>query len=446
MADIIKIKKGLDIPLAGNADLNHREKVKPDRVGILPDDYPGYTWKLAVKQGDKVGCGSVLMRAKENHELCLTSPSQGVLEEIRRGERRHITALVIDCKQEGKESETIEILDDDEASITSTICRSGLWAHMRQRPYDIIPSPEVKPRDIFITAFDTAPLAISNLVDDQTEALRKGIQILKRLTDGKVYLGVKFGSGLNVPEAEVTEYDGPHPAGNVGTQIAAISPVNKGEVVWTLDTITVIRIGKLFTDGKVDVSARVAVVGPQIKNPGIAETICGCDMKSLLRPFEILTPDDDRYISGNVLTGIPVDSADGFLHYPWRQATVIEEGKKVEEFMGWASISPKKYSVKRSFPAFLFGKKNRFNFDARLKGGRRAPILSGEYDNVFPMDIYPEFLLKAISANDIDKMERLGIYEVAPEDFALAEFVDTSKNPLQLMVRDGLERMRKEMD
>ncbi len=444
MAEIIKIKKGLDIPLPGRADPAESVDVRPVRVGIVPADFPGYTWKLLVKVGDKVGIGTPLMQAKEREGLMLVSPAKGEVAEVRRGERRRILALVVDCAMDGLETEKFTVADTTE-SIIDALCRSGLWAMMRQRPYDIVPSPDVRPRDIFITAFDTAPLAPALIGPDDLTALQAGVEMLARLTDGKVYLGVPFGSGISVPEAVVTEFEGPHPAGNPGTQIAAIKPVNKGETVWTLDARTTVRMGRLKLDGELDVTTHVAVTGPQVENPGYASTTIGCDMTSLLRPF-ILKEGHNRVITGNVLTGEPVSPEKDFLRHPWRQVTVIAEGDNADEFMGWASLNPRKFSVKRSFPGFLRRHSGKFDFDARLRGGRRAPILSEEYDHVFPMDIYPEYLLRAIADENIDRMEKLGIYEVAPEDFALPEFVDTSKLPLQQMVRDALANLRKEME
>lgn len=445
MAEIIKIKKGLDIPLGGRADNTVSYKIKASTVGVVPSDFPGYTWKLLVKPGDAVGKGSPLLQAKECPSLRLTSPSAGKVTEIRRGERRRILAVVIDCRSEGLDAVRFESGKNGE-ELTDMLCRSGLWAMMRQRPYDVVPCPGVMPRDIYITAFDSAPLAPGLIEASDMEALRHGVAALSLLTKGKVYLNVAFGSGISVAGAVVTEFAGPHPAGNAGTQINAIRPVNKGETVWTLDARTAVRIGRLMTDGELDVAARVAVTGPRVGNPAMVETVTGCALEDLLNPFEVLQPQEDRVISGNVLTGIPVNPGTDFLHFPWRQVTVIADGADTDEFMGWASFSPRKYSVKRSFPGFLKGACGKFDFDARLRGGRRAPILSGEYDKVFPLDIYPEFLLRAIMDNDIDRMEKLGIYEVAPEDFALPEFVDTSKIPLQQIVRQGLDALRKEVE
>ncbi len=440
MANHIKIKKGLDIPLQGKASGTTADDRESALFAITPDDFPGCTWKAVVKAGDSVAHGSPLLIDKASGTITLTSPVDGTVKEIHRGERRKIEFVSVEkgiCTDKADFNTSTE-----REQIRTTLQASGLWAMMRQRPFDIVPEAESTPRDIFVTAFDSAPLAPAILEDSLAPYLEKGLEILKRLTDGYVYLGVRAGSGITSRVAEVYEFEGPHPAGNVGTQIAAINPVNKGETVWTLDAETAARIGKLYTDGNLDFSTVVAITGPEAKSPHSVRTIIGASLKTLLKGA--VAGNDTRIISGNVLTGVK-ETADGFLRYPYRQITLIQEGEHADEFMGWASMNPRKFSVKHTFPAFLRGLTKPYDFDSRIKGGHRAMILSGEYDKVFPMDIYPEYLLKAILAGDIDKMEKLGIYEVAPEDFALPEFVDTSKNELQKIVREGLDNLRKEL-
>lgn len=442
MSREIRIKKGLDIPLEGGASDIEVKDTLTERFAISPDDYPGYTWKAAVKAGDTVKAGEPLLYAKEDENLCLTSPVSGTVQEVHRGERRKIEYVSVDS--DGKEEQyDFGKLSDKELQFAA-LKRSGLFAMMRQRPFDIVPMTGIKPRDIFVTAFDTAPLAKPLLTDAMLPYLETGLKTLAQYTGGNVYLCVAAGSGITSKAAEVYEFSGPHPAGNAGTQIAAISPVNKGETVWTLDAVTAVRIGKLMSDGKLDYTARVALTGADMKNPHIAITKIGASLSTLLKGEVNNERGHVRIISGNVLTGIKEDMENGWLRWPYRQVTAIDEGDNADEFMGWATVSPKKYSVKRSFPAFLKGLNKPFKFDARIKGGHRAFIMSNEYDKVFPMDIYPEYLLKAIMAGDIERMEQLGIYEVAPEDFALAEFVDTSKQELQKIVREGLDYLRKE--
>ena len=440
--DKIRIKKGLDIPLAGKPSNEVTIDTASRLFAVCPDDFPGITWKALVKPEDKVTAGDPIFTDKTTGKIFLVSPVSGVVKEVNRGERRHINFISVEKTSDAQPS-PVEKISDDAAGIKEALFRSGLWAMMRQRPYDIVPDIETEPRDIFVTAFDSAPLAGDIIRDEDKDWLEKGLESLAKLTPGKVYLDIRAGQGLTSKAAVVTEFEGPHPAGNVGPQIAAIKPVNKGETVWTLDAMTAVRIGKLCAGGIYDLTTLVAVTGPMIENPHLVKASVGASIEGLLKGM-LSSEHDIRIISGNVLTGIKV-TKDGFLRYPYRQVTVIEEGENADEFMGWASMNPGKYSVKHTFPAFLRGLTKPFNFDARIKGGRRAMILSGEYDKVFPFDIYPEYLLKAIMANDIDRMEKLGIYEVAPEDFALPEFVDTSKQELQKTVREGLDYLRKEL-
>ncbi len=444
MERVIKIKKGLDIPLAGAAQAELTNDTETALYGIVPDDFPGYIWKARVKPGDKVKAGQRLLSDKDTDSIALVSPVDGEVAEIRRGARRHIEAVVV--KREGGFSGADRFELTDEISIRTALKESGLWAMMRQRPFDIVPEAESTPRDIYVTGFDSSPLAPEIITPRNRQYLEKGLETLKKLTKGKVYLALRKDSGITSKAAEILIMEGPHPAGNVGVQIANTVPVNKGEIVWTLDAATACNIGRMATEGHADYMVEVAVTGPAIRNPHFVSCGAGISMEGLLKPFEPIAGKHLRYISGNVLTGEKVDLKTGFLRWPYRQVTVIEEGDQADEFMGWASMDPKKYSVKRSFPAFLRGLNKPFPFDARIKGGRRAMILSGEYDKVFPLDIYPEYLLKAIIAGDIDRMEQLGIYEVAPEDFALPEFVDTSKMELQKIVRDGLASLRKELN
>ncbi len=443
MEETIKIKKGLDIPMLGAPSAEITKDTSTTLFAICPDDFPGIVWKAKVHAGDKVQRGSILFADKDNPTLCLTSPVSGEVVEIARGERRHI--LHITVLQQGDEAEKFGTPEDAEA-LRAILQVSGLWAMMRQRPFDIVPSSTAVPRDIFVTTFDSAPLAAPMLQADDMVALETGLKALATLTSGKVYLGVRPDSGITSKAAHVVAFEGPHPAGNVGTQIAAIKPVNKGETVFTLDARTAVRIGRLMTDGYLDASTLVAVTGSEVRNPHIISTTIGARLETLLTGSLKINDDSKlRIISGNVLTGIRCSLKEGFLHFPYRQVTVIDEGADADEFMGWASMSPEKFSVKRTFPAWLKGLSKPFNFDARLKGGRRAMILSEEFDKVFPFDIYPEYLLKAMMANDIERMEELGVYEVAPEDFALPEFVDTSKEPLQQIVRQSLDSLRKEL-
>lgn len=437
---IIKLKKGLDLHLKGEITQRIITDSKDTVFAIIPDDFQGISPKLDVKEGEKVMSGDSVFHDRTFPEICIASPVSGTIREIRRGERRKIESIIIDADG------TNLVKKFDVSNAKDALLASGLWAHMRQRPYDIVPHPDTRPRDIFVTAFDSAPLAPSFkvLLEGKDREIQKGIDALASLTDGKVYVGCRAGEALSVKNAQVNEFAGPHPAGNVGIQIANVKPVNKGEVVWTLDLVTVARIGRLFATGEVPTDTIVAVTGSDVKNPGYIACTIGAQMQSLLDGNLAAQAAEERIISGNVLTGKKAGIED-FLRFPYRQVTVIPENSHPDEFMGWASLSPKKFSVHHSFLSWLL-KKRDVVLDSRLKGGERAIVMAGEYDKMLPMDIYAEFLIKAIIAKDIDKMEQLGVYEIAPEDFALCEFVDTSKLEIQKIVREGLDSLYAEMN
>ena len=435
-----KLKKGVNLSLAGAIADTTVATASPKRFAIVPDDFTGIIPRLDVKEGDKVLAGDALFHDKNHPQIKITSPVSGTVETIERGERRKILSIVITPDSENQ----FKVFNTNDAK--ELLLESGLWAAMRQRPYDIVPDPEVTPRDIFVTAFDSAPLAASMSIQlaGKEAYLQKGVDALAKMTAGKVHVGCAPDAELSLKGCEVNTFAGPHPAGNAGVQLANVKPVNKGEVVWTLDAVAVARFGELIATKKLPVETIVAVVGENVTTPKLVKCTIGADIASLT-DGNIADAAASRIISGNVLTGVKV-AANGYLRFPYRQITVIPEVKDDAEFMGWASLSPKKFSLYRSFTCRLFGAKKPFSFDSKLNGGERAIIMSGEYDRMLPMDIYSEFLIKAIIAFDIDKMEQLGIYEVAPEDFALAEYADTSKLELQRIVREGLDRMRKEME
>lgn len=441
MSRTIKIKKGLDIPLEGKAS-GRIENIKAQKVGMVPDDFSGCVWKCSVKEGDEVAVGSPLLHDKETGLIKVVSPIEGRVEKIERGERRKILAVVVKADKSRADKIKYDLSRKSE-TIRRTLLESGLWAMMRQRPFDIVPAPDSKPRDVFVTGFDSSPLAPELFNKQETPFIETGLEILGILSGKKPYIATKNSSAVEFKNGENLKIEGPHPAGNVGVQIAAVNPVNKGETVWTLNVETVKRIGKLYEEMSGVWETVVAITGPLSRDPHLVETTIGVSLEEILKGTYI-KEENMRVISGNVLTGEKENPESGYLRYPYYQITLIPEGNDADEFMGWASMSPKKYSVKRTFPAFFKGLSKPFPFDARIKGGRRAMILSGEYDKVFPFDIYPEYLIRSMISGDIDRMEKLGIYEVAPEDFALPEFVDTSKMELQKLVRENLDRVRNE--
>ncbi len=448
MANVIKIKKGLDINLKGKASEVMLSSGKSASYAIVPDYYSGILPKVVAKVGDKVKAGSVLMVDKNRPEIKFVSPVSGEVAAVNRGEKRKVLSIVVtpDAQNEyedfGKKS--VSSLNADQ--VKETLLNAGMWPFIKQRPYDIVASPAETPRDIFVTAFNSAPLApnFDFIVKGQESDLQAGLDALSKLTNGKVYVGVKAGSSVKLNGVEVVGFEGPHPAGNVGVQINHIKPVNKGEVVWTVNATDVILMGRVFNKGIADFSRLVAVTGSEATERGYVKVVAGCTIESILG-VKVLDNGHIRMISGNVLTGTKVSMNDYLGAYDC-QVTVIPEGDDVHELFGWAVPGFNKYSTSHSYLTWLIGRGKEYVMDARIKGGKRAMIMSNEYDKVFPMDILPEYLLKAIITFDIDKMENLGIYEVAPEDFALCEFVDTSKIELQKIVRNGLNLLYKEMN
>ena len=450
MPEIIKIKRGLDIRLKGEAKNMFAEVMPTDLFSVNPSDFHGITPKIAVKEGEKVQVGSALFYDKANPEIKVVSPASGVVLAVNRGEKRKVLDIRIqsDGKFESVHFEKNDLSELTAGQIKQLLLSGGFWAFIRQRPYDVVANPDSNPKRIFISGFDSAPLApdYDFLLNGQHEDLQAGINILAKLAGKKIDIGIsaKQNSTLfsKIDNVEIHYFAGPHPAGNVGVQIHHVSPVNKGEVVWTIHPQDVVAIGRAFRTGTLDFSRNIVFAGGAVKNPAYYKTVYGASISNIVKD-NVTEKIPVRYISGNPLTGRQIP-ADGFLGAYDAQITAIPEGKK-HEFLGWLMPRLNKFSINRSYFSWL-QKGKEYNLDTNLNGGKRAFIQSGEYDNVFPMDILPEFLIKAILAKDIDKMEQLGIYEVAPEDFALCEFVCTSKIEVQQIVREGLDFFRKEME
>jgi len=455
MAQLIKIKKGLDIHLKGKAWEEIRPIVASSLYSVFPDDYSGFYSKVAVKVGDKVQAGSPVLYDKNRPEIKVVSPVSGEVQAVNRGEKRKILDIVIqaDEKQEYLDFGKKEVKSLTSESIKIALADAGLLALIKQRPYDIVPTTEDTPRDIFVSGFYSAPLApnFDLIVKGQEKDFQTGLDALNMITSGKIYLGIspetKSEALTQAKDVMITVFDGSHPAGNVGVQINHIRPINKGEIVWTVDPADVITIGRFFNQGIVDLTRIVALTGSEVKEEALAyyKMLPGVSLDNFFKN-KVNSDVHLRYISGDVLTGACISDKLS-LRARNSQLTVIPEGDENNEFVGWAVPGCNKFSVSRTYPAFLTNliKKKEYRIDARIQGGRRAMIMSNEWDKVFPMDILPEFLIRAIIAMDIDKMENLGIYEVAPEDFALCEFVDTSKMELQKIVRQGLDWLHKEM-
>lgn len=447
MAKLISLRKGLDINISGKAPVNPPVNVNPAICAVVPDDFKGIVPKIDVKEGDSVMVGTPLFHDKQFYDIKIVSPVAGTVKAVVRGERRKLERIVIEPSAEYDKCITLDTnVANDPVKAQRLLLDSGLWAMMRQRPYGIVPRPGSKARDIFVTAFDSAPLApdFEAFLSDELPMIEKALGLLKLLTSGNIYIGVRPGSKLEaVRGAEVIAFEGPHPAGNAGVQICNVKPVNKGEQVWTLDLPTLLRIGKLVATGKICYDTIVAVTGCKIKTPKYIVTRMGADMASVVKDNVNIDGDEHiRLIAGNVLTGIPV-GIDHFLRYPYYQVTAIPEGDDRSEFMGWASMATDKMSVNHSFPGHFL--KRPFCPDARLHGGRRAMIMSGVYDKVLPMDIMPEYLIKACIAKNLDRMEQLGIYEIVPEDIALCEYVDPSKLELQKILQEAIDYIYNEL-
>ena len=434
--------------MKGKAARTWADVEEPKFYSLVPDDFWGVAPKVVVKEQEYVMAGGPLFVDKRHPELRVVSPVSGVVTSVERGARRKVLRIVVEAAEE-QDIELFDVKDLNHASgeeVKALLLESGLFAFIRQRPYDIVADPAVKPRAIFVSAFDTNPLApdFEFVLEGNEADFQTGLTALSKMAD--TYLGISAAQTAaaltQAKNVTVNVFDGPHPAGNVGVQINHIAPVNKGETVWTIDPQAVLFIGRLFRTRQVDLTRGVAVTGSEVLRPAYCKLKVGA---LLTKVFKDNTTTDKhlRYISGNVLTGKQVSPND-FLGAFHSQLTVIPEGDETDEALGWIRPRLQQFSASHTYFSWL-NKKKEYVLDARIKGGERHMIMSEEYDNVFPMDILPEYLIKAVIAGDIDRMEALGIYEVAPEDFALCEFVCSSKMKLQSIIRQGLDMIRSEM-
>ena len=447
MSKNIPLRKGLDINLLGKAELKIEKLALSSSYAVSPLDFEGITPKLLVKVGDKVEAGSPLFYSKSDERIIFTSPVSGTVSAINRGEKRKILNVVVDADatQTYKEFAKLDVKSAKREEIVEMLLSSGLWATLIQRPYGIIANPSDAPKSIFVSTFDSSPLApdYNFILASEKESIQKGAEVLSRLTEGKVHFGVKSGAKNafdSISGVEVASFAGKHPAGNVGVQIHHVDPVNKGEIVWTVNVQDLAIIGRLFATGKVDMTKTVAVTGSEVVAPHYYQIVSGAPVSAMLKDNIKIQEDEEkvRIISGNVLTGIKI-CPDSHITFYANQLTLIPEGDTYE-LLGWAMPRFKKFSVSRSYFSWLFPKKE-YRLDANLNGGVRPFIMSDVYEKYLPMDILPVYLIKAILAGDIDKMENLGIYEVVEEDLALCEFVDPSKIDMQQILRDGINLM-----
>ena len=447
MKNVIKLRKGLDINLKGTACKETISSLKSGEYALVPDSFCGVTPKIVVHEGDKVKVGEALFVSKKYPEVKFASPVSGTVETILRGERRKILYVKVKADEEQQffdfGSKDVNSLDAE--SVKKALLDAGIFGYIKQLPYAVSTTPDTDPKAIFVSAFRDMPLASDFEVElkGNEKDFQTGLNALSKIQ--KTYLGISSNQTaealVNAENVEINIFKGKCPAGNVGVQVNHVCPVNKGEVVWTVDPAHVIIIGRLFNTGKVDLRRVIAVAGSEIKEPTYVEVLIGTPL-SVVLDGKLAAEEHIRIINGNPLTGKKTTMED-YIGAATSEVTVIPEGDNVDELLGWILPRTKEYSTSRSYFSWLFGKRE-YNLDARIKGGERHMIMSGEYDKVLPMDIYGEYLIKAIIAGDIDKMELLGIYEVSPEDFALAEFVDSSKLELQRIVREGLDMLRKE--
>ncbi|MBS7317155.1 MAG: Na(+)-translocating NADH-quinone reductase subunit A [Candidatus Cryptobacteroides sp.] len=451
MSNNIVLKRGLDIPIKGEAARETVKMIKPDIIAMKPTDFKGLTPRLLVREGDKVLAGSPVMADKNCPDILFTSPVSGTVAEIVRGEKRKLleVRIKVDAEQSYVDFGVKNVASMSADEVRCQLLKSGLWPALIQRPYGILADPQLKPKAIFISAFSTAPLAADTdyVLGDSLADVQTAVDALAKLTDGGVHFSISGSNCSSTPFHKVEHVimhtvSGRHPAGNVGVQISNISPIRKGETVWTVSLLMLAAIGKLFNTGKLNLSRKVAVTGPVAVNPAYVDALPGISMKDLAQFYDN-SAGDVRFVSGDVLSGRNI-GAEGFLGFFDNQVSLLHEGTE-REWFGW--IKPfrfNQYSSQRSYFSWLCPKK-RYSMDTNTHGGERTFMMSDVYGKVLPMDIFPIYLVKACLAGNLDDMEKFGIYEVLPEDLATCEFVDPSKNDIQAIIECGIDRMIKEM-
>ena len=446
MSKDIRIKKGLDIKLIGTAEKITTNSSLSSVYAVQPEDFHGITPKLVAKEGAEVKAGDTLFYDKSDERILFSSPVSGKVSEVIRGARRRVMAVKItaDAKQTHKDFGVQDVDKMSAEEVKNHLFASGCWPFIKQRPYDVVANPDQAPKAIFISAHATAPLAadLEYTLADKVQELQTAITAVAKLTEGKVHFSVGANSIFeNLSGVELHRVSGPHPSGNVGTQIAQLDPINKGEFVWVVTPQDLVVIGELLLTGKLNLERTIALTGSQFKNPQYIKAIAGASISDLVT--DNLNVENTRIISGNVLSGKQID-ASGFLGYYDNQITAIPEGDDYE-FFGWNKPVFNKISPSRALTFSWLTPNKKYDLNTNTNGEHRAFVVTGSYENVFPLDIYPMQLLKAFMIQDLDEMEALGGYEVAPEDFALTEFICVSKQPHQKIIREGLDLMRQEL-
>jgi Na+-transporting NADH:ubiquinone oxidoreductase subunit A len=447
MSKTVKIRKGANINLFGIAECKTVQADLPKTFAIKPTEFHGIVPKMMLKEGAEVKVGTPIFHDKKNEHIKYVSPTAGVITEIVRGAKRKILEIRIQTasNQESEIIAKVDVNSIDRAKALEFLMNAGLWCFIKKRPYDIVADPMEIPKAIFISGFDSAPLGVSYdyLLEGQEQNVQTGIDLVAKLTKGKVHFNINAGDSSflsKLKNVEINRFDGPHPAGNVGIQIHHLDPINKGEVVWVINPQSVAIIGRLVNTGVSDFSKKIALVGSEVKEPCYINTWAGAAVSSIINGR--VKDGDNRIIDGNVLSGTQV-SSENYIGYTSTSVSVIPEGRE-PQFMGWIAPNFHKFSLSHSYFSWLMpGKKYSLNTNAN--GEDRAFVMSGQYEDLLPMDVYPVHLIKSIITNDIEKMETLGIYEVAPEDFALCEFACTSKTQVQEIIRKGLDTAIEEL-
>ncbi|HAO15046.1 MAG TPA: NADH:ubiquinone reductase (Na(+)-transporting) subunit A [Tenacibaculum sp.] len=449
MSKDIRIKRGLNISLVGEAEQVTTELPLGSVFAIRPDDFHGVIPKILAKEGTEVKAGEALFYNKSDERMLFPSPVSGKVSEIVRGARRKVLAIKIsaDGKQEYKDfgKKDVDAMSGEE--VKNHLFASGCWPFIKQRPYDVVANPNQEPKAIFVSAYASAPLAADYdyALKGKEAELQIALTALTKLTSGKVHVSVAKSSNIsplnNVKGVELHKVSGPHPVGNVSTQIAQIDPINKGEVVWVVTPQDLVVIGELLLTGKFNITRTVALTGSKFEKPQYVTALAGAQVSDVVKGN--LNTDNVRVISGNVLSGAQVGK-DGFLGYYDNQFTAIAEGDDYE-FFGWNRPVFNKISTSRALTFSWLNPKKKYDLNTNTNGEHRAFVVTGSYEEVFPLDIYPMQLLKACMYRDLDEMEGLGAYEIAPEDFALTEFICVSKQPHQKIIGEGLDLMRSEL-
>ena len=448
MSKDISIKKGLDISLVGDAKQVTTQILAGGVYAIRPSDFHGITVKLVAKEGSEVKAGDTLFYSKSDERILFPSPVSGKVTDVIRGERRRVLAIIIagNTTQEYKDFGVKDVDKMSTEEVKNHLLSSGCWPFVKQRPYDVIANPNQSPKAIFISAYDSAPLAadLDYTLKGKELELQLALTAVGKLSKGKVHVSV--GENTNSPFSnlegiELHKVSGPHPVGNVGTQISQIDPINKGEVIWVVSPQDLLVIGELLLSGKLNVTRTIALTGSKFNKPKYVTAIAGAQINGLVE--NNLENNNTRIISGNVLSGNHIKEED-FIGYYDNQITAIPEGDDYE-FFGWNKPIFNKISTSRALTFSWLTPKKKYDLNTNTNGEHRAFVITGSYEKVFPLDIYPMQLLKACMYKDLDEMEALGAYEVAPEDFALTEFICVSKQPHQKIIREGLDLMREEL-